>query len=258
MIVIPMAGLSRRFFEAGYDRPKYMLDLKGRPVFDYAVASFAGRVGKEPFVFALKRDFGTEDFVRARLSVLGIDDACLVVLDADTRGQAHTVQLALEGAGAPADAALTIFNIDSFRPGFAMTSEEYGADGYLEVFAGEGTSWSFVEPTPGVPGRAARVVEKQRISDLCCTGLYYFRTRALFEDAYRRERAAPSQPLAEDYVAPLYNHLISDGRTVRYRHIPDEDIKFCGVPAEYEALRSGAEPMGRLQQLFAGAHESRG
>ncbi|EII5689729.1 capsular biosynthesis protein, partial [Vibrio parahaemolyticus] len=26
MIVIPMAGMSSRFFKAGYDKPKYMLE----------------------------------------------------------------------------------------------------------------------------------------------------------------------------------------------------------------------------------------
>ena len=34
MIVFPMAGLSRRFSEAGYDQPKYMLPLEGGPCFD--------------------------------------------------------------------------------------------------------------------------------------------------------------------------------------------------------------------------------
>ncbi|EGR2739468.1 capsular biosynthesis protein, partial [Vibrio parahaemolyticus] len=29
MIVIPMAGMSSRFFKAGYDKPKYMLEATG-------------------------------------------------------------------------------------------------------------------------------------------------------------------------------------------------------------------------------------
>ncbi|EDP5982441.1 capsular biosynthesis protein, partial [Campylobacter jejuni] len=37
IIIFPMAGLSSRFTKAGYDKPKYMLDLKGNSVFFHAV-----------------------------------------------------------------------------------------------------------------------------------------------------------------------------------------------------------------------------
>ncbi len=34
MIIIPIAGLSSRFFKAGYAQPKYMLDAHGMSLFD--------------------------------------------------------------------------------------------------------------------------------------------------------------------------------------------------------------------------------
>ena len=40
VIVIPMAGESRRFSEAGYISPKYELPLAGKSVFRHAVGSF--------------------------------------------------------------------------------------------------------------------------------------------------------------------------------------------------------------------------
>ena len=42
-----MAGLSGRFFKAGYTLPKYMLDLHGVPVFDHALGSFKALFGTE-------------------------------------------------------------------------------------------------------------------------------------------------------------------------------------------------------------------
>lgn len=41
IIIFPMAGLSSRFAKAGYDKPKYMLDLKGNSVFFHAVNSLS-------------------------------------------------------------------------------------------------------------------------------------------------------------------------------------------------------------------------
>ena len=46
MIIIPMAGLSSRFFSDGYKLPKYMLDLHGVPVFDHAFGSFSELYGR--------------------------------------------------------------------------------------------------------------------------------------------------------------------------------------------------------------------
>ena len=40
MIVIPMAGLSSRFFKAGFEVPKYQLKINDSYVFDLALKSF--------------------------------------------------------------------------------------------------------------------------------------------------------------------------------------------------------------------------
>lgn len=49
MIIIPMAGLSSRFFKAGYTKPKYMLDAHGISLFDHAVNSFKAYFKTETF-----------------------------------------------------------------------------------------------------------------------------------------------------------------------------------------------------------------
>ena len=241
MIVIPMAGQSRRFMDAGYRMPKYQLPLWGQPVFDHAVRSFVRYFAHEPFLFVIRPDHDAETFVRNRIAALAIGNAEIVALDSPTRGQADTVSLALHRSAAPPEEPLTIFNIDSFRPGFFLSEDDRAADGFLEVFRGDGEGWSFVDPVPGDEeadeGHARRVLEKVRVSELCSTGLYYFASRALFDRAFAREVDSPSQVLPELYVAPLYNHLIADGLEVRYRVIPPGAVTFCGVPAEYEALR---------------------
>ncbi|MBW6398722.1 glycosyltransferase family 2 protein [Roseomonas sp. HJA6] len=242
MIVIPMAGLSRRFTEAGYQLPKYMLPLHGRSVFAHAVGSFAAYFDSHPFLFIARDVAGTGDFLAAEARALGIRDARVAMLDAPTAGQAETVELGLATAGVAGETPVTIFNIDTFRPGFTFPAGAWwaGSDGYLEVFRGAGANWSYVRPAPGEEPLAVETAEKRPISDLCCTGLYHFRRAGDFLDALAAERAAPSAP--ELYVAPIYNHLIRQGRRIHYEVVPSEAVVFCGVPAEYEALE--AEPVG--------------
>jgi hypothetical protein len=85
-------------------------------------------------------------------------------------------------------------------------------------------------------GHAARVVEKERISDLCSNGLYYFASVRGFVRALNSYRERNQSVAGELYVAPLYNELIECGMPVGYKLVPANDIGFCGVPDEYVAL----------------------
>ncbi|PZW50514.1 MobA-like NTP transferase protein [Humitalea rosea] len=240
MIVIPMAGQSRRFAEAGYSLPKYMLPLAGRSVFAHAVESFRACFVTHPFLFIARDIAGTGAFIAAECAALGIRQAEVQLLEAPTAGQAETVELGLREAAVAPGGPISIFNIDTFRPGFRFPAAPWwaGSDGYLEVFRGAGANWSYVRPSPGPEPLALETAEKRPISDLCCTGLYHFARAGDFLDALAQERAAPSA--AELYVAPLYNHLIRAGARIHYDLVPQASVIFCGVPAEYEALLAGA------------------
>lgn len=234
MIVIPMAGRSQRFYDAGYDRPKFMLEWRGKSVFAHAVESFAGQFASHPFLFITGPDAAAEAFVRAECAALGVADAAVVRLGGPTAGQAETVEVGLREAGVAGDPALTIFNIDTFRPGFAFPAGFEALDGWLEVFRGEGANWSYVRPAQGDQPLALETAEKRPISDLCCTGLYHFARASDFAWALGRERAAPQA--RELYVAPIYNHLIGRGAKIGWRLIGRDEVIFCGTPDEYEAL----------------------
>ena len=239
MIVIPMAGLSRRFTLAGYALPKYMLPVGDTTVFAHAVGSFSGLFADTPFLFIARHVAGTEEFLRRECARLGIADARIAMLEQETAGQAETVELGLREAGVGDDEPVTIFNIDTFRDRYAFPKAPWFAtsDGYLEVFRGEGANWSYVGPAGAEAGGeplVARTTEKQPISDLCCDGLYHFARAGDFRAALAQERARPTLP--ELYVAPLYNHLIGAGRRIHYDMVPEQVITFCGVPAEYEAV----------------------
>jgi hypothetical protein len=210
-----------------------MLPLQGRSVFAHAVGSFEAEFGRTPFLIIAAAEAVT--FVRAECAAMGLGDVAVVALDRPTGGQAETVELGLDGAGVDATTPITIFNIDTFRPGFRFPGEVFeGLDGWLEVFRGEGANWSYVKPAPGPDPIALETAEKRPISDLCCTGLYHFARAGDFAQALAAERAAPQA--AELYVAPLYNHLIRRGARIGYSLIERNEVVFCGTPAEYEGL----------------------
>jgi hypothetical protein len=240
MIVIPMAGASRRFYLAGYDVPKYRLMLEGRSLFDHAVASFEAYFETEPFLFILRDDGDAPTFVEGRIKALGIRHGTLAALAAPTSGQATTVILGLDSIGCPADEPITVFNIDTFRPGFRYPDADWFAhsDGYLEVIRSHDPALSFIRPDPATADpRVLETAEKKVISDLASTGLYHFRRADDFHAAYTKEREHPSA--GELYIAPMYNHLIAAGKQVHFRLLEPQDNVFCGTPQQYQALLRG-------------------
>lgn len=237
MFLITMAGLSSRFFSAGYTVPKYQLKIGQATVFELSVRSFERYFTTDKFIFVIRDIFGTHEFVHAECEKMGITRYEIVTLEEETRGQAETAFLALEDI--PSHEPVYIFNIDTFRYGFAKPEFVDACDGYLEVFQGEGEHWSFV--AAGEDGTVVRTTEKDRISNLCSDGLYYFRSADLFKKIFSEARTNDERTRGEFYVAPLYNNLIANGGDVRYTVIDIQEIDFCGTPEEYSALLSKGE-----------------
>lgn len=238
MIVIPMAGMSSRFFKAGYTKPKYMLEAHGQTLFDHSVKSFQAYFSTLPFLFIVRDVYETETFVKEQAQKLGIKEFYIVVLDKETKGQAETVTLGLElleQQRPDYQGPITVFNIDTFRPNFKFPEVSNRGDGYLEVFRGSGDNWSFALPEKEGSTKVIKTAEKNPISDLCSTGLYHFNRKQAYLDAYQAYVAKPQQEWekGELYIAPLYNLLIEKGLEVHYHLIERSEVIFCGVPQEY-------------------------
>jgi hypothetical protein len=232
MIVIPMAGKSSRFFEAGFLHPKYELVVGDFTVFYHAINSFRKYFESDLFLFIIRNEPGVEQFIRSEITKLGVKKFNIKKLEGYTQGQADTVFQGLQSISLLEP--LYIFNIDTFRPGFLKPKISHLCDGYLEVFEGDGEHWSFVEPGPD--GQVIRTTEKKRISNLCCDGLYYFRDGVSFMNAFNYAFENNITDRGEYYVAPLYNHLIQHGLDIRYVLINPEEVIFCGTPDEFLAL----------------------
>ena len=249
MIVFPMAGQSKRFFDAGYTQPKFMLEAHGRTIFESVLLGFTQYFDKQRFIFVALNEPQIIEFIRDKCALIGLQKKQyeIIVLESRTEGQAQTVAEGLSKAKTTSDQELIIFNIDTIRPGFRLPPPNFlaRAEGYLEVFTQTGNNWSFVLPSRYRDDLSIeRVTEKVRISDLCSTGLYYFKHASLFIDAYRSTSDSPLSNLegGERYIAPLYNILISEGRKILYHKIPASAIIPCGTPEEFAAYNHIPDP----------------
>ncbi|MWN31257.1 MULTISPECIES: capsular biosynthesis protein [unclassified Gilliamella] len=226
MIIIPMAGLSSRFFKAGFDQPKYKLIAHGHSLFEWSVKSFEKYYNTEKFLFICRDVFDTPQFLEQELKKIGINDFEIATLNRETRGQAETIYLNLDKV--PENEKMLIFNIDTYRKDFEFY--DVNCDGYLEVFKGDGEHWSFILPEENTD-KVLKTTEKDRISDLCSNGIYFFKNKKIYEYAYNN---SINHMVGEIYIAPLFNNLIKNNYDIRYRLVNINNHTFMGTPAEYD------------------------
>lgn len=232
-----MAGLSSRFTKVGYDKPKYMLDLQGNSVFFHAVNSFKKYFKDFKFLFIYRDIKDTRKFIKEECKKLGIISYESIKLEQETLGQAHTVRLGLERSKFGNNESILIFNIDTFRPNFSLPTilDFSKIDGYLEVFEADGEQWSFVLADEN--NNVIKTTEKERISSLCSSGLYYFKRVKDFKEVFDKMKEQNDFSKGELYIAPMYNHLIKKGLLIKYYKISLDEIIFCGTPSEYENIK---------------------
>ncbi len=235
-IVITMGGLGSRFRKMGYTVPKYMIEAKGKTLFEWSMISLTEVADEDSrFTFIAMRDASSdvEAFIRTQCEKLGIRQYHVILLDYLTDGQATTACLASEYWDP--DRPLLIYNIDTYVEPGGMRADEFHGDGFIPCFQAPGDHWSFVRLDE--EGKVAEIKEKQRISDYCTIGAYYFRSCRLYEELYR-EYYTDGQELVngEKYVAPLYDYLLGRGGEIYISDIPASMVHVLGTPEELQAF----------------------
>ncbi|WP_394261569.1 glycosyltransferase family 2 protein [Moraxella boevrei] len=233
IFVIPMAGLSSRFFKAGYEVPKYQLPVNQQTMFDWSVSSFKKYFSTDKFLFIVRDVYDTPEFVKIQCEKLGIREFHIHILERETLGQAETVFLGLSNYSSHLDSSedIIIFNIDSKRINYSKPDWLNSVDGYLELFEGEGDHWSFAQLDDS--NNVIRTTEKQRISEYCSDGLYHFKNLATYRETYQDTLVNQKLEKDELYIAPLYNYLVEKGCIIKGDVICNNLISFAGTPDEY-------------------------
>ena len=224
MIVLTLAGDSKRFFEVGFTDVKYKLVYNGK----YILESILDYISREKKILIVTNEkFKDESFCNELLGKMGFENFRVVEIQ-NTKGQLETLINGLLKSKDFYDyeEALTVFNGDTIRK--SKLWDGFEGDGYIEVFESEGSHWSFVDKI----GKVNRVVEKNRISNFCSSGLYYFKKVSMVLNNYEEYKNTSIQE-AELFIAPFYNFLIKKNLNIYSSKLELKSFVFCGTPSEY-------------------------
>ena len=214
-IVIPMAGLGKRFSDAGYDKPKPLVDVLGEPMIVRVIENITELRGWGNLIFILNGKDDTEEIESLIEENVCRGDFSIIKTDGLTDGSARTVLLARDIIDKKQELVVTncdqiIHDLDlSLLSEFARIN---GADGVLGSFISTSPKNSYMLLDDS--GCVQLVKEKIVISNLATNGLHYWRKGSDFVDSATKMIEANERYNNEFYVAPSYNYMIKDGKKV--------------------------------------------
>lgn len=229
-IVVPMAGLGQRFRDAGYLLPKPLIDVRGRPMYSWAVDSLPLERAANLIFVLLASEPGFETLRRDVVRRYATHNPVVLDVPEPTAGQAVTVLRARHLIDD--DEPLLVHNADtsfSVDVGWDAAVWRDGYAGALLVFRSTESRWSYSRE--GDDGLVVEVREKKVISPWASTGSYWFRRGSDFVRLADAQVAARRSEASEYYVGPLYNDLIADGG--RVKNVRVQSVRCFGTPADY-------------------------
>lgn len=226
-IVIPMAGRGSRFLDKGYNLPKPLIPVFGKPMIDVVVENLKPKVAHR-FIFICLHDHIDRYGLIAHLEAIA--PGCLIVaVDGVTEGAACTVLLARDLIDNRDP--LMIANSDQFVEAdidhYLGTMDANDLDGLIMTMWANDPKWSFVRFND--QNAVCEVVEKEVVSNEATVGIYNYRCGCDFVAAADRMICENLRVNNEFYVAPAYNVLILAKKKIGVYNIGKVDDGMYGL-----------------------------
>lgn len=221
-IVVPMSGFGERFRKAGYDVPKPLIEIDGKPVIAHVIDMFPGEAD---LLFVCNQQHLDEPSYRMEAIIRHYcPKGRIVGIEPHKRGPVHAV---LKVADLIDNQKSTIVNYCDFTcywnwQHFKHFVRECECDGAIPAYRGfhphslGTTNYAYMQEQGGW---VLDIQEKQpytsdRMQEYASSGTYYFSSGAAMLDAFRRTVERDLTVGGEYYVSLAYKPLLDAGARV--------------------------------------------
>lgn len=208
--VVPMAGRGSRYTNQGYETPKPLISVAGKPMVTWALKSLDG-IGISKYIFVALQEHENEFHLTELLKKRVEGESYFIFLKEVTEGQLSTVLAAKHLLNRGED--VLIASSDTLVLGnLAQDIKASSWDGIISVANLPGEQWSFARTNEA--GQVVEVAEKKKISDHASTGLYYFRRAEDLIEFGEEMIRNNERTRGEFYVIPVYQKMIEAGKQI--------------------------------------------
>ncbi len=225
--IICAAGEGLRMKAVSENIPKPLLMLDDKNLLQWSIESLDLR-SQDQLIIVHRFEFEVEKIGQQLKLLYPVVDIQFMKLNKLTSGQAETAYFA---KNIIRHKSIAIFNADTYFTSKYLRQliSQDDCDGLIPCFKASGNSWSFckVKMVNSIYS-VLEVTEKNRISEWCSVGYYYFRDCDDFLASYEASLKLNSH--SERYIAPLYNQLISKNKDIRM--VQCDIFKPMGTPEQ--------------------------
>ena len=217
VIIIPMAGEGRRFKQEGIEKPKFMIEVMNKTLFEWSIDSLPISISKKIIFICLEeheKKFKVNQFIKEIMNKKYPNSKYeLIYLKQNTGGQVETV-LHARHLVRPKN-SIIIYNIDTHfvstrLKSKILTLKNRDMDGLLGCFESNDENLSFVKLNER--SFVEEVKEKEKISKYASTGLYVFTNAEEFFEAGKQMVENNNKVKNEYYVSEIYNILLRSNK----------------------------------------------
>jgi NDP-sugar pyrophosphorylase family protein len=252
-----MSGFGERFRREGYEVPKPLIVVEGKPMIHHVVDLFPG---DHKFIFVCNEDHLNNPSFRMRevIAETGVNHVILPI-QPHKLGPVHAVMLA---EGLVDKSAPTIVNYADFTclwnfEEFERFLDEFDPDGVLPAYhgfhphSGGNTNYAYVRESNG---RVSEVREKKpftedKTQEFASTGTYYFKSADLMIQYFKKEIETNIHVNNEFYVSSAFDLMAKDSLKVNVFEI--KHFMQWGTPAdlrEYEYWSNALKTIAELSR----------
>jgi beta-phosphoglucomutase-like phosphatase (HAD superfamily)/dTDP-glucose pyrophosphorylase len=209
-IIIPCAGAGSRFKQQGYTTPKPLINVNGKPMIQIVLENLSIRAN---YIYIVQQEFAHEfknivNYITQNYKV--------IELNGITEGATSTILKAREYIDN--DNPIMIVNSDQcvewdVKAFMNQMISDKTLDAGISTFVDSQTKWSFAQLDD--KGYVTRVAEKEPISNIATTGIYYWKHGSDFVKYANQMIDKDIRVNGEFYVCPVFNEAIQDGKLIK-------------------------------------------
>jgi len=242
-IIIPMSGFGERFRKAGYNVPKPLIKVDGKPIIQHVVEMFPGETD---ITFICNRDHLNNSEYRMQDTLKEIaPEGRIIAIDPHKLGPVYAVLQALDQLSSkkPTIVNYADFTCDWDYIDFCNSVKYTDCDGAIPCYRGfhPHTLWSnYYAYVQEKDMCALDIQEKKPFTDFpkeefASSGTYYFKSGELMHRYFERCVDENLTVGGEYYVSMVYKPMIQDELNIQIYEL--EHFMQWGTPSDLEEYR---------------------
>jgi dTDP-glucose pyrophosphorylase len=245
-VLVLLAGSSQAFAQQGFIYPKYLTEVRERPLLQYVLDSFQPLIEAPQFDPAFHFLILKEDADKYHLDhviKLLMPQAHIIQVEGNTKGAACTALLAVDAI--QNDTPLLVVNGDHLLQRTYPEAIEHfmhrALMGGIVTFESVHPRFSYVR-LDDTEQEVLEVAEKRPISKHATAGVYYFSKGIAFVESAMKMIEKDAHVNGHYYLAPSYNELILSGGKVGIYPIPRQHYTALATPDDVKAFMQQHQP----------------